>query len=166
LAAPRRSRLLLLRRPHLRMVCQTLRLQMAVRLSRTASLESTPASHRRHLYCCPNTGTVRGTDTSSRCGRTTVGCAERASCDTTTTALVSTLFSPTFNALGRTIADRNVLGIGQCVGARNHRFFVLFLLWAMFFCAWIFATLLGLNIARADDPGRGIDAQHIAIIAL
>jgi len=50
------------------------------------------------------------------------------------------------------------------VGARNHKFFVNFLQWAMIFCMWTFATL----VAGAVQEGRdgNLDAQYIVIIAL
>ena len=59
---------------------------------------------------------------------------------------------------------QSYVGIGQCVGARNHKFFVNFLEWAAIFCTWTFGTM----IAGAVQEGRDddLDAQYIVIIAL
>ena len=70
------------------------------------------------------------------------------------------------SSMFRSLNSRTMTGIGQCVGARNHRYFVLFLAWALLFCAWIFASLLALNVRGASSTDRNIDPQHIAIIAL
>lgn len=77
------------------------------------------------------------------------------------------------------------LGIGQCVGAHNHKvsrsqlvscsfrtthkcfpqFFVIFLEWAILFCLWTFATLLA-EVARDGSRNDSVDPQEIVIIAL
>ncbi|THH19180.1 hypothetical protein EW146_g1939 [Bondarzewia mesenterica] len=66
---------------------------------------------------------------------------------------------------GRTEA---AAGIGQCVGALNHKFFIDFLVWACLFCFWIFTTLVGLNAKAGTGHGSSpsIDPQHIIVIAL
>ncbi|KAF4586332.1 palmitoyltransferase pfa5 [Pleurotus pulmonarius] len=58
--------------------------------------------------------------------------------------------------------DHHCPWIGQCVGARNEKFFMNFLEWAVVCCSWLFSTLLGLNVKAQGD----IDPQHIVIIAL
>jgi palmitoyltransferase len=63
--------------------------------------------------------------------------------------------------------DHHCPWIGQCVGAFNHKFFVIFLLWSMLFCLWVFTTLLGMNVRHSNKSGdANVDGQHIAIIAL
>ncbi len=47
------------------------------------------------------------------------------------------------------------------------QFFLIFVLWAVLFCAWAFATLVGLNAhASLVRPNFNIDGQMIAIIVL
>ena len=47
------------------------------------------------------------------------------------------------------------------------QFFMIFVFWAFLFCAWTFATLVGLNAhASSVRPNYELDGQHIAIIAL
>ena len=44
---------------------------------------------------------------------------------------------------------------------------MIFVFWAFLFCAWTFATLVGLNAhASSVRPNYELDGQHIAIIAL
>ncbi|TFY75615.1 hypothetical protein EWM64_g8396, partial [Hericium alpestre] len=57
-------------------------------------------------------------------------------------------------------------GIGQCVGARNHKYFVTFIFWTAVFCLWTFATLIGLNAKNDSKSGKHVDPQHIVVIVL
>ncbi|KAF8920141.1 DHHC palmitoyltransferase-domain-containing protein [Mucidula mucida] len=59
--------------------------------------------------------------------------------------------------------DHHCPWIGQCVGARNHKFFVNFNLAAMVFTAYTFGTLLAYTVRGGDDD---LDVQQIVIIAL
>jgi len=59
--------------------------------------------------------------------------------------------------------DHHCPWIGQCVGARNHKFFVNFNLATTFLTAYTFASLLGVNVR---DGGGDLDAQELVIIVL
>ncbi|KZV82021.1 hypothetical protein EXIGLDRAFT_779065 [Exidia glandulosa HHB12029] len=64
--------------------------------------------------------------------------------------------------------DHHCPWIGQCVGARNARFFFVFNEWAAVYCLYVFISLLIATI-RLNNRGRGggdIDGFHIAIMAL
>ena len=55
-------------------------------------------------------------------------------------------------------------GIGQCVGAFNHKFFIIFSFWSSLWTLWIFATLIGL-LAK-DENNVDADPQFIVLVAL
>ncbi|KIY68821.1 zf-DHHC-domain-containing protein [Cylindrobasidium torrendii FP15055 ss-10] len=59
--------------------------------------------------------------------------------------------------------DHHCPWIGQCVGARNHKFFINFNQATAMFTAYVFATLLAYTVKESDSD---IDAQRIVIIAL
>ncbi|EJU04195.1 zf-DHHC-domain-containing protein [Dacryopinax primogenitus] len=60
--------------------------------------------------------------------------------------------------------DHHCLWVGQCVGARNRKFFINFLVWAVLLCAFTLATLLVANASRAY--AGDLDGEMIAIIAI
>jgi hypothetical protein len=62
--------------------------------------------------------------------------------------------------------DRYGIGIGQCVGAQNQKFFFVFVAWNAFFCLWTFSTLLALNVRAATRRGISLDPEQIVMIAL
>ncbi|KAJ7123720.1 hypothetical protein C8R44DRAFT_980970 [Mycena epipterygia] len=57
-------------------------------------------------------------------------------------------------------------GIGQCVGARNHKFFLNFSFATLAFTSYTFASLIAFNIPAQTDGGRSVDPQEVVIIAL
>ncbi|KAJ7206661.1 DHHC palmitoyltransferase-domain-containing protein [Mycena pura] len=57
--------------------------------------------------------------------------------------------------------DHHCPWIGQCVGARNHKFFINFAVATFVFTSYTFASLLALNVANGD-----VDPQEVVIIAL
>jgi palmitoyltransferase len=61
--------------------------------------------------------------------------------------------------------DHHCPWIGQCVGARNHKFFLNFLQWASLFCLWVFSTLLALNVKSSPNSNFDVDPHQIVIIA-
>ncbi|ELU39951.1 zf-DHHC domain-containing protein [Rhizoctonia solani AG-1 IA] len=58
------------------------------------------------------------------------------------------------------------VGIGQCVGAYNRKFFVNFTFWSTWFTAWVFGTLLADLIVDSRNISYQLDGQEIAVIAL
>lgn len=78
------------------------------------------------------------------------------------------------------------IGIGQCVGARNHKvcsvnmyvwhaflidvsgaqFFLNFNMWAALYCIWIFTTLLPAVVNEGTSPNGNIDIQKVVIVVL
>jgi len=62
--------------------------------------------------------------------------------------------------------DHHCPWIGQCVGARNHKFFVNFCQATSVFSAYTFSTLIAFNVRAANSVDGNIDPQEIIIIAL
>ncbi|KAF9463502.1 DHHC palmitoyltransferase-domain-containing protein [Collybia nuda] len=62
--------------------------------------------------------------------------------------------------------DHHCPWIGQCVGARNHKFFVNFVQAACVFSVYTFATLLGFTIHAVNSLNGDIDPQEIVVIVL
>jgi palmitoyltransferase len=57
-------------------------------------------------------------------------------------------------------------GIGQCVGARNRKFFVIFLFWSSLLSTYLFVSLLALNIMAMNDSNVDVDPPQIVLVAL
>ncbi|KZO98845.1 zf-DHHC-domain-containing protein [Calocera viscosa TUFC12733] len=60
--------------------------------------------------------------------------------------------------------DHHCLWIGQCVGARNRKFFVNFLEWGVLLAIYIFITLVVANASLAYS--NDLDGEMIAVIAI
>jgi hypothetical protein len=58
------------------------------------------------------------------------------------------------------------VGIGQCVGAQNQKFFFVFVVWAALFSLWTFTTLLALNVRAISRTGITVDAEQVAVLVL
>ncbi|KAG5645126.1 hypothetical protein DXG03_006843 [Asterophora parasitica] len=62
--------------------------------------------------------------------------------------------------------DHHCPWIGQCVGARNQKFFLNFTQAASVFTIYVAATMIVFTVRAANKPDGDIDPQHIVIIAL
>jgi len=60
--------------------------------------------------------------------------------------------------------DHHCIWIGQCVGARNRKFFLNFIEWGTLLCIWLFATLVAANVEAAF--ASSLDGEIIAIIVI
>jgi palmitoyltransferase len=58
------------------------------------------------------------------------------------------------------------VGIGQCVGAQNQKFFFVFVAWDALFCLWSFTTLLALNVRAISRTGLTVDAEQVVTIVM
>ncbi|KAF7317895.1 Palmitoyltransferase [Mycena kentingensis (nom. inval.)] len=105
----------------------------------------------------PQIGGAPNARSSSPTEHTIAECVGLVSSSSTTTVHVPA----SSYYLARTAYLRDI-GIGQCVGARNHKFFVNFNLATTFVAAMTFGSLLGGNLRHGGD----FDPQEIVIIIL
>ncbi|GLB44476.1 putative DHHC palmitoyltransferase family protein [Lyophyllum shimeji] len=62
--------------------------------------------------------------------------------------------------------DHHCPWIGQCVGARNQKFFVNFVQAASVYTIYVFVTLIVFTVRSARSPQGRVDPQRIVVIAL